>query len=406
MRIDASYIGFDSLEAFTRFISEQGLIGGFQLAEPVKDKAGNILIKEKIYVKESAIKRLESMDGNFDPDFRIAVDEEIIKKLRAGLGKKIVACLDETEAHFVRHLFESSRVNYQAYIQNAFATNMLVLTFYKQLHDNADFFRHAAKLGLLALGVIVQRSFGIPRLHRYAFLSGFMAEVPLAATGEWQGSIPDGRRQECAEAASKLASRLNMPAEIVESLKKYPINLDRPALQESPIPIIDPSAAAAEPEGEPEPGRPADPASTEALTGVLRLAMFIHEASKEIVDPAERAEKIVPMVAYNGARGYFHKELVELIIERFREYESIARRMMKIAKVEAGCLHPPSAWAYPKPRAAQVLCRHFKTGCPRLESGWDIHVVSPQEAYGWLGIPLDAGSYPKCSLEQELPDAD
>jgi hypothetical protein len=109
------------------------------------------------------------------------------------------------------------------------------------------------------------------------------------------------------------------------------------------------------------------------------------------------------MVAYNGARGFFHKDLVELIIERFREYEAIARRMIKVAAVEKSCLYPDSAWAYPKPRAAQVLCRHFKTGCPKLESGWDIHVVSPTEAYGWLGTPLAAGNYPKCALERDLP---
>ena len=132
MRIDPAFIGFESLEELNRFISDQQLIGAFQFSEPVKDKAGNILIKEKIFVKESAIKRLEAMAGNYDPDFRIAVDPEIIKKLRASLARIIVATLDETESHFIRHLFEKTRSNYNAYIQHAFATDLLVLTFYKQ----------------------------------------------------------------------------------------------------------------------------------------------------------------------------------------------------------------------------------------------------------------------------------
>ena len=408
MRIDPAFIGFESLEELNRFISDQQLIGAFQFSEPVKDKAGNILIKEKIFVKESAIKRLEAMAGNYDPDFRIAVDPEIIKKLRASLARIIVATLDETESHFIRHLFEKTRSNYNAYIQHAFATDLLVLTFYKQWSDHAEFFRHAAKTGLLALGIIVQKSFGIPRLHRYAFLAGFIAEMPMAASEEWKAQLSDRRRREIAEAASRIAVKLQLPPEVRDALKNSSLDVEKPANEDVPFDIIDPahqsgSTEATDDGDDPAPGAPADPASASALTSVVRLALFIHESSKQIADPAARAEQIVPMVAYNGARGFFHKDLVELIIERFREYEAIARRMMKVAAVEKSCLYPDSAWAYPKPRAAQVLCRHFKTGCPKLESGWDIHVVSPTEAYGWLGTPLAAGNYPKCALERDLP---
>jgi hypothetical protein len=56
----------------------------------------------------------------------------------------------------------------------------------------------------------------------------------------------------------------------------------------------------------------------------------------------------------------------------------------------------------PKPRATQMICRLHKTECPKLKPGWDLTVVSPAEAYGWIGMTLEPGRYLKCKLEDEL----
>lgn len=409
VRIAPEFIGFDSLPELNQFLAEQSMQNGFQLAEPIKDNAGNVLIKEQIIVKENALKRLENMAGNYAADFRVLVTQDLIKQLRASLSKNLLGLLTRPDMSLVRHLFDATRVNYQPFVQNALSTGMLVLTFYKQHYENPEFFEHAGKLGLLTLGTIVQKQFGIPRLHRYAFLSGFLADVALAQTNEWSGLVTEQRRVEIAKQASLTAQRLAMPGEIVRALRDATILVDKPSADATPIEILDPSEPASATADsileDQDTSAPVDPAAAQALTEVLRLALFVHESWKQLAAEKD-VERLISMVAYNGARGYFHKDLVELMIERFREYELVARRMIKVAEIEGKCLHPPSAWAYPKPRAAQVLCRHFVSSCPKLVSGWDIHIVSPQEAYGWLGTVLDAGTYPKCQLEIELQNPD
>lgn len=412
VRIAPEFIAFDSLPELNQFLAEEAMLNGFQLAEPIKDNAGNVLIKEQIVVKESALKRLETMEGNYTADFKVMVTQDLVKQLRASLSKDLLALLSKPDMGLVRHLFDSTRVHYQPFVQNALSTGMLVLTFYKQRHENPEFFEHAGKLGLLTLGTIVQKQFGLPRLHRYAFLSGFLADVALANSTEWSGPIAEHRRVDLAKQASGVAQRLAMPGEIVRALRDATVLVDKPSADATPLEILDPSEPAAgrtasdTPADEPESLPSAvDPVAAQALTEVLRLALFVHESWKQL--SAEKdVERLISMVAYNGARGYFHKDLVELMIERFREYELVARRMIKIAEIEGKCLYPASAWAYPKPRAAQILCRHFETSCPKLVGGWDIHIVSPQEAYGWLGTVLDAGTYPKCQLESDLQNLD
>jgi hypothetical protein len=406
IRIAPDFIGFDTLPDLNRFLSEQSLHNGFQLAVPIKDNAGNVLIKEHIVVKENALKRLETMEGNYNADFQVMITKDLLKQLRASLSKSLLSLIDRQDMSLVRHLFEATRVNYHPIVQNALSSGMLVLTFYKMHHENIEFFEHAGKLGLLALGIVVQKQFGVPRLHRYSLLGGFLADVGLANSNEWAGPISEQRRLELAKQASAIAQRLALPAEISSALTEATIVVNKPTADTTPIEILDPSAPRA---GSPDtsveeldqPAGPVDQRTASVLTEVLRLALFVHESWKQLAAEKD-VERLISMVAYNGGRGYFHKDLVELLIERFREYEIAARRMMRIAEIEKKCIHPPSAWAYPKPRSAQILCRHFVTSCPKLVSGWDIHIVSPQEAYGWLGTVLEAGMYPKCALETEL----
>ena len=110
------------------------------------------------------------------------------------------------------------------------------------------------------------------------------------------------------------------------------------------------------------------------------------------------------MFAYNVEKKNFDQEIANPMIDCFRQYEKVIKRIRKIAKIENLCIHPPSAWAYPKPKAAQVLCKNNHHTCPHYVSGWNISVVSTQEAIGYIGTNLKPGSYPKCRLEKDLED--
>ena len=95
----------------------------------------------------------------------------------------------------------------------------------------------------------------------------------------------------------------------------------------------------------------------------------------------------------------------EKFLQLKAEHEQIlTEKNNKIAQIENQCLHPPSAWAYPKPKASQVLCKNNHHTCPHYVSGWNISVISTQEAIGYIGTNLRPGSYPKCRLEKDLED--
>ncbi|MFN3603436.1 MAG: hypothetical protein ACK4UJ_01865 [Leptonema sp. (in: bacteria)] len=114
-------------------------------------------------------------------------------------------------------------------------------------------------------------------------------------------------------------------------------------------------------------------------------------------------EEISFRVAYTAKLGYFNYELLKPILNKFKELELEMRNLILIADVEKKCLYPPSAWAYPKPRATQIICREHRVYCPYIKLGWDLYVTKEQEPYGWIGTSLKIGNYVKCRLEDELP---
>lgn len=121
-------------------------------------------------------------------------------------------------------------------------------------------------------------------------------------------------------------------------------------------------------------------------------------------DTEDIAQKLVVMFAYNVEKKNFNEEIANPMIDCFRQYEKIIKRIRKVAKLENLCLHPPSAWAYPKPKAVQILCKNNHHTCHHYISGWNINVISTQEAIGYIGTSLTPGSYPKCRLEKDLSE--
>jgi hypothetical protein len=138
------------------------------------------------------------------------------------------------------------------------------------------------------------------------------------------------------------------------------------------------------------------------LQEILKFTRYIFFLFSKLEQSEHMIEEVSFRVAYNARKGYFNLSIVQPVLHKFREYELEYRSLMLIADIEGRCLHPPSAWAYPKPRATQIICKHGITSCPHLQTGWDLHVISPQDAFGWIGASLDAGRYQKCHLESEL----
>ena len=154
MKITKDGIEFSELKEFTKFIINLDLLGTIQLREALTDKKGNILIKELVYIRDSSLKKLESMSDQYTPSFKVQTNSELIGKIRKKLSLEVVPIIDETEKSFISILFNqnaSTVKNTENLISNAFYSDNLVLTLYEIIVEDKDFFQHIIKMWLLLM---------------------------------------------------------------------------------------------------------------------------------------------------------------------------------------------------------------------------------------------------------------
>ncbi|MBX7057145.1 MAG: hypothetical protein K1X75_03695 [Leptospirales bacterium] len=414
MKITPDVIQLESLEELNGFVADLELNGQFQFAQPVLDNSENVLIREGIVVKPAMLQRLESMAGQYKPHFQVSVTKELLLAIRARLAPAFFDQLRGPRAEFVRCLFEYTRHNYRNYVKNAIRDPRLLLAVYRLSRERPEFFAHAATLAMLSLGILLQTNARRRMIHIKAFQAGLTADFGLAESDEWRSPAGDvDAQRKRAQRSIKNLAGFELGPEIIQAIQNHPIDIRSPQISSvqfgaapDAAPDVnffdDPASDGDAPVESPGPHADFDAVSAEILTECLRLARFIDDTARQISDLGHFAEELVYMTAYNAARGYFHTDFIAPLLRVFQEYESGARRLMKVAEIEQRCKHPPSAWAYPKPRAAQILCRDHRDECPWIVRGWDIHVISPHDAYGWIGVDLPAGNYSKCQLNEEL----
>ncbi|MCX7999590.1 MAG: hypothetical protein N3A69_11675 [Leptospiraceae bacterium] len=411
MKIKTDSIEFNELKNFTRFVYDNDLVGVLQLSEPLKDKAGNILIKEQVNIKESALKKLETMEGQYEPSFKLRITDELLNKLKEKIVTQILPRIEQSRVPITRYLYEnnaSSISNYRNFLITSLYKPWLVLYLYDLSYYKSDFFYYIVDLALLALAVVIQKSYQFRYVNRYTFLTGLMADILLSETENWR--LPYASDAELAfvgNLSSSVAQRLFMPEEIYTSLQKqlipgiYAENskpLDIELVKKSPLMTLNLEKGDSGTEEENE--FKAD--CIHVVAESLKIARFIMECYKKIDDKEKISEKLVVMLTYNTVKGTFDSTIAEPVIRCFKDHEKVVRKIRKIAELENQCLKKPSAWAYPKPNSTQILCKDRIFDCPYFLSGWDINIVSSQAAFGYVGTALTPGSYPKCKLEKDL----
>lgn len=417
MKITLAGIEFEELREFSKFVNDLNLLGIVQLRDPIKDKKGNILIKDNVHIKETALKKLESIPGQYESKFRVNMTPELTGRIKKALTAEIMPGIQKSKNEFISILYnndQSSIVSTEGLISSAFYTNDLVLVLYKIMLEQYDFFQHIVSMGLMCLGTVVQKSYSIKLIHRYAFLTGLLSDMIFFKTDYWRTSnLDENLMIRLAKLNSQIAQNVAMPTQIISAIQNHIVKgiyvVDKPdpmdfnLLNQNPFLESIPR----------ETGAGDDYAlvdneyyeeTVKILTEALKITRFISETYKRISGADSVAEKLLVMFCYNVEKKIFDKAIANPMIDRFKEYEKIVARTRKIAELENRCIHLPSAWAYPKPKATQILCKNKLIECPNYISGWDINVVTAQEAVGYVGTALKPGSYPKCKLEKELGD--
>lgn len=425
MKITTTSIEIFDLREFTKFVYENNLINSIQLKEPIKDKSGKILVKEMVNIKEGTLKKLEQIQDQFDPVFKVDISKDLIRQIEEAMVMEMLPRISKKDNSFLSHLYDndhSSISSYKSFLKSSLNTKKVVLVLYRCYLENREFFYHIVNMGLISLGVVIQKPTPIKFINRYAFQCGLFADMILSDTAYWQSTFKgETDLMKVTKLSARIAQNLGMSSLVVDTLDNHTVNGINSELATNPInysvleknPFLESISTGKEEEND---AHPDDKSSSEDEVGehleaakailgeALKIARFIEQTYKKISSSANDAELLVSMFSYNMERGVFKKEVVSIIVERFKQYERNIKKFRLLGEIENRCKYPPSAWAYPKQHPSQVLCKNKKYDCPNFISGWDINVIANQSAIGYIGTPLPAGSYPKCKLEEFLDD--
>ncbi|GBF48957.1 hypothetical protein LPTSP4_04630 [Leptospira ryugenii] len=418
MKITSNGIEFQDFPEFKRFVLDYELLGSVALSEPIVDKSGGILLKEKVAIKESLINKLETMDGKFIPSFKLAMSKDLMKMLKTVLAKAVLKRIEDKSNEFIKHLYEKNPekiASLKGIIQNSFYTKSLALSFFRILLNEKEFFNHLADMGLLSLGAVIQKNYHFKMVNRYSFLAGMCADISTSREYLYRKSLLGQTLTQTTSLSLEITRKFALPDEITSAINGHPItNFEIPNatlieinvsdLKNHPLnqELLNGTPMEDESTDEEEEATEYSEETAGVVLAALKIARFIMENLKVSVDKEQVSEKLLVMFTYNAEKGTFRKDIADPMINRFTEFDLAIKKIRVIAEIENKCKFPPAAWAYPKPKAAQVLCKDKNYQCPYIVNGWDLKIISAQDPYGYIGTTLGVGTYPKCALEEEL----
>ncbi|TGK11782.1 hypothetical protein EHO60_05680 [Leptospira fletcheri] len=424
MKVSPKAIEFESIEDLLFFVRDYGTGNMLRFLNPISDNSGNVLVKEEVQVKESALTRLKEIKGQYTPEFKVKLTKELTGQIQDKISEKIVFQLKQTDKKFLKFVYEENTFNYKGIIRNSLSNKKHLLALFKVYQVNGPFFKHICELGLLSLGVVlIPDALKYKMLRRYSFLGGIFMDIVRVNSEHWNRPFPeDSEKTRIAKLCANFMQKLDLPEFVCSAASNHvPLGLqdnsdpstysakklDKEQPDEtffSDLLLDDGESDSSSDEEEEEGADKSEDVLRELLTDSMKIARYIHTVSSFSADKDYVMEELVYYLAYNTTRGYFNEVLANPLVNLFKRFEDNVKRMRKLAEIEMQCLHPPAAWAYPKPKASQVLCKNKVWDCPNIVRGWDIHVISAQEAFGWVGSSLPADHYPKCKLEEDLED--
>lgn len=425
MKVTHSCLEFDSIDDLIDFTKEFETGSMIRFLSPIEDNSGNVLVKEEVQVKESALARLKDIKGQYTPKFDVKLNKELLEQIQNILAIKIVNQLKISDMKFLKFMYENTTYNYKGIIRNSLLSKKTVLALFKVYNQNVNFFRYISELGLLTLGVVmIPDTMKFRLLRRYAFTAGILMDIPRIGVDRYT-KLPseDSAKVQVAKKSADILQKLDlvdftysaisnhMPLGMMDNPDK-PISIDKVGEGENLDEKFFDDIISDDGESDSKEDSSREDAIPEKsydffqslLTDALKLTRYIANVSHNASDKDYVMEELVYYIAYNTSKKYFDELLANPLVSIFKDFEVNVKRLRKIAEVEMKCVYPPSAWAYPKPKSSQVLCKNKVWGCPNIVMGWDIHVITAQEAFGWVGTSLPIDNYPKCKLEEELDE--
>ena len=226
MKITSTGLEFQDFPEFRTFVVEYELLGSVSLSEPIVDKSGNVLLKEKVAIKENLIKKLEEMDGKFIPSFKLAMSKDLMKMLKQVLAKAVLSRIEDKSNQFIKHLFEQNAekmASLKGIIQNSFYTKSIALAFFRILLNEKDFFLYLADMGLLSLGSVIQKKYQFKMVNRYSFLAGLCADISTSKDGIYKRTLIGLPLTTSTSLSTEIARKFALPEEVIAAINGHPL---------------------------------------------------------------------------------------------------------------------------------------------------------------------------------------
>ncbi|MEM7181900.1 MAG: hypothetical protein AAF518_13365 [Spirochaetota bacterium] len=406
MKLKPNSLEFHELGDFLTFVDAYHLANSIQLKNELTFDNGETLLRAGSVITDSIIKRLIEKEDKFEHYFQVQLSGVFIEKINSILANAIFKRITTGHNPITNHLLSNTdrMVDYQGIIQNSLFRPAITMTLFYFYKEARDFFHYLTDMGALCLSIILQEEYNLKFINRYAFLAGLFKDIPFAGTKEWKRqNFNEATYIELAKAASFLGDKIELPYEVISAIE-FPVLV---IMEEAKSEYIDVDKLRENPFFEnvvrdaPMEETEQSAQIIETLVEALKITKFVSEVHNRLMQEKNSDGKLLTMFKYNIEKGFFTNELAHKIVEKFKKYEELLDGIRTVAAIEKACPFQ-SAWAYPKPRSTQVLCQKRVTKCPLCIPGRDINIVQRLSPYGYLGVALEKGYYPKCKLEEKL----
>ncbi|EHQ05880.1 hypothetical protein [Leptonema illini] len=420
MKISDDRIVFENVFSLETFLHQLDLSGVLRLDDDVLDNRGAVLVKARYPISAELVQKLKGMRGSYPERFSVLMNAE----LKAAIVRYIAGIAVERIDNWplMRRLYDLPGHRFRRYIEHALARDGVALACLQTVLDNNEHLDSLLQHALLTMSIVIHGFFRIRMIHVDAFLAGLIfasvdPERHMAAPMD--ESALNAHKSDALQKCNVFKASENVvdaivrqrpataqaeeisEAEIERSSRTDMLMDDFLSLEGNDTGEDSEEDSARDPLDRQNPSDHNE-AAAHVIAEALHICRYILYLRARLKPEDHLVREIATRLAYNAKKGLFSMRLVNPLLGVFREYEKEIRAVMHVAAVELKCLYLPSAWAYPKPRPTQMICRLHVLDCPKLKSGWNLTVVSPTEAYGWIGVTLNPGQYLKCELEEEF----
>lgn len=390
----SSAFKFTAFREFLKFVEYVGESAPVELAEPIQDTAGAMLVQKANHVRESLIKNLWKFfnAGNLNENISVSGTKALRAALRDRICRSLFKCLEPGRFHVAQALVDASQVNLRTMVSGIIERKEILPVFMKLDQQDDPILPHLGEVAITAGGLAEQyvkaSQIGASAREsiRNAIFAGLFHDISLADDADFLlKDIEQATQSGHAEQSAKFV-RENLPdvnpvvAHLIEHHHRDGNRYD---------PDVDTQIKG-------------EQISEEALALAEFILIQLRSQYKK-----EEGMTVPEMLFYGLGRafgqGRFHPRFRRIAATLWESLYTTLHYGYEIGLVENRCPYKPSAVAYPTPRCTQIMCHQRLRQCEYYDDQFSLEILNATRFPGRPGILIHPGKYGKCKLAQYLP---